>query len=287
MAELNERFRGMEGPTDVLSFECDNIDDDMHRRRSGRAARSTSWATSSSRPTWPRVRAPSSATSFEEEVSLLHRARASAPVRLRSHRGRGGRGHGGPRARAARAPGPSATCPLSPRTAERLRGSPLADDDKTRPLVRRAGRAAAAGRGASRSRAPSAARPPASPTPSRSQRNLKIQAVLGLAAVAAGFALGISRVDWLAIVLCIVVVSVAEVREHRHRGRRSIWPRPNGTSWPARPRTAAAGAVLLASAGSVVVGLIVFVALCARASSRRTTPRALRKEFHGSRRLLR
>ena len=29
MAELNERFRGMEGPTDVLSFECDNIDDDI------------------------------------------------------------------------------------------------------------------------------------------------------------------------------------------------------------------------------------------------------------------
>ena len=29
IAELNERFRGIEGPTDVLSFECDNIVDDM------------------------------------------------------------------------------------------------------------------------------------------------------------------------------------------------------------------------------------------------------------------
>lgn len=27
MAELNERFRGKEGPTDVLPFECDNLDD--------------------------------------------------------------------------------------------------------------------------------------------------------------------------------------------------------------------------------------------------------------------
>jgi probable rRNA maturation factor len=29
MAELNEQFRGKIGPTDVLSFECDSIDDDM------------------------------------------------------------------------------------------------------------------------------------------------------------------------------------------------------------------------------------------------------------------
>lgn len=29
IAELNERFRNMEGPTDVLSFECDNIADSI------------------------------------------------------------------------------------------------------------------------------------------------------------------------------------------------------------------------------------------------------------------
>lgn len=29
IAELNEEYRGKEGPTDVLSFECDNIDDDF------------------------------------------------------------------------------------------------------------------------------------------------------------------------------------------------------------------------------------------------------------------
>lgn len=29
MARLNQEFRGIEGPTDVLSFECDNLDDEM------------------------------------------------------------------------------------------------------------------------------------------------------------------------------------------------------------------------------------------------------------------
>lgn len=29
MGDLNFRYRGIEGPTDVLSFECDNLDDDF------------------------------------------------------------------------------------------------------------------------------------------------------------------------------------------------------------------------------------------------------------------
>ena len=29
IAELNAQYRGKEGPTDVLSFECDGLDDDM------------------------------------------------------------------------------------------------------------------------------------------------------------------------------------------------------------------------------------------------------------------
>ena len=29
MARLNKEFRGLEGPTDVLSFECDNLDDEF------------------------------------------------------------------------------------------------------------------------------------------------------------------------------------------------------------------------------------------------------------------
>ena len=29
MAQLNKQYRGLDGPTDVLSFECDNISDEM------------------------------------------------------------------------------------------------------------------------------------------------------------------------------------------------------------------------------------------------------------------
>ncbi|MEG0790079.1 MAG: rRNA maturation RNase YbeY [Gordonibacter sp.] len=29
IAELNEKYRGKSGPTDVLSFECDGVDDDL------------------------------------------------------------------------------------------------------------------------------------------------------------------------------------------------------------------------------------------------------------------
>ena len=29
IAELNEKYRGKTGPTDVLSFECDGVDDDL------------------------------------------------------------------------------------------------------------------------------------------------------------------------------------------------------------------------------------------------------------------
>lgn len=91
----------------------------------------------------------------------------------------------------------------------------------------------------------------------RSQRNLKIQVILGLAAVAAGFALGISRVDWLAIVLCIIVVSVAEVVNTAIESAVDL-ASPEWHELARAAKDAAAGAVLLASAGSVIVGLIVF-----------------------------
>ena len=70
-------------------------------------------------------------------------------------------------------------------------------------------------------------------------------------------ALGISRVDWLAIVLCIIVVSVAEVVNTAIESAVDL-ASPEWHELARAAKDAAAGAVLLASAGSVIVGLIVF-----------------------------
>lgn len=91
-----------------------------------------------------------------------------------------------------------------------------------------------------------------------SQRNLKIQLAFALAAVAAGIALGISQAEWLAIVLAITVVAVAEVMNTAVESVTDL----ASPAWHALARAAkdaAAGAVLLASIGSVAVGLIVFL----------------------------
>lgn len=91
-----------------------------------------------------------------------------------------------------------------------------------------------------------------------SQRNLKIQLAIAAAAVAAGIALGISRGDWLAIVLAIMTVATAEVLNTAVESVVDL-ASPAWHDLARHAKDAAAGAVLVASAGSVAVGLIVFV----------------------------
>lgn len=92
----------------------------------------------------------------------------------------------------------------------------------------------------------------------RSQRNLKIQAAAGALVIAFGLALGISRLDWLAIALCIVVVAVTEVLNTAIESVVDL-ASPEWHELARAAKDAAAGAVLLASIGSVVIGLIVFL----------------------------
>lgn len=91
-----------------------------------------------------------------------------------------------------------------------------------------------------------------------SQRNLKIQLAMAIVAVATGFALGISREEWLAIVLAIMVVTVAEVVNTAVESAVDL-ASPHWHELARAAKDAGAGAVLIASAGSVTVGLIVFL----------------------------
>ena len=91
-----------------------------------------------------------------------------------------------------------------------------------------------------------------------SQRNLKIQLAIAVAAVIAGAVLGISRADWLAIVLAIMVVATAEVLNTAVESAVDL-ASPAWHELARRAKDAAAGAVLIASAGSVAVGVIVFL----------------------------
>ncbi len=90
-----------------------------------------------------------------------------------------------------------------------------------------------------------------------SQRNLKIQLAVAALAVAAGLILGISRTEWLAVVLAIMVVAVSEVVNTAVESVTDL-ASPDWHPLARAAKDAGAGAVLLASAGSVAVGLIVF-----------------------------
>ena len=89
------------------------------------------------------------------------------------------------------------------------------------------------------------------------QRNLKIQLACALAAVAAGLALGISRAEWLAIVAAITIVAASEVVNTAVESVTDL-ASPDWHPLARAAKDAGAGAVLLASIGAAVIGLIVF-----------------------------
>ncbi len=70
IAELNERFRGIEGPTDVLSFECDNIADDM-TAADGAGCPVYELGDIIIAPDVAATQAEEYGNSFEQEISLL------------------------------------------------------------------------------------------------------------------------------------------------------------------------------------------------------------------------
>jgi len=92
----------------------------------------------------------------------------------------------------------------------------------------------------------------------RSQDSARIQAIAALAVVVLGVALRVSAPEWCALVLAIALVLTAEALNTSIESAIDVVS-PEFHELAGRAKDVAAGAVLIAALGSVVVGLLVFV----------------------------
>ena len=90
----------------------------------------------------------------------------------------------------------------------------------------------------------------------RTQPNAWIHALATVAVVAAGLALGITRLEWCALVLALLAVWVAEALNTALELLTDL-ASPAFHPLAGRVKDVAAGAVLLAALGAIVVGVIV------------------------------
>jgi diacylglycerol kinase (ATP) len=89
------------------------------------------------------------------------------------------------------------------------------------------------------------------------QQNAWIHAAATVIVVSAGFALSLSLAEWCWIVLAIVSVWTAEALNTAFEFLTDV-ASPNFHPIAEKAKDVAAGAVLLAAAGAVVIGLLVF-----------------------------
>lgn len=90
------------------------------------------------------------------------------------------------------------------------------------------------------------------------EHNAWIHSIVTIAVIGAGCVVGISRMEWIAIVLCIGLVLAAEAINTAIE-RLVDLASPNYHPLAGDAKDIAAGAVLICAATSVVVGLIIFV----------------------------
>ncbi len=91
----------------------------------------------------------------------------------------------------------------------------------------------------------------------RTERNARIHLAATALVVASGIVLGVSRAEWSALVLAIALVWSAEAMNTAVEALGdAVSPEPDEAI--GRAKDIAAGAVLLAAIGAVVVGLLVF-----------------------------
>lgn len=89
------------------------------------------------------------------------------------------------------------------------------------------------------------------------QHNAWIHAAATLIAIGAGIVLRIDRTEWLAVVLAIMAVWTAEALNTAFEALCNV-ASPEFHPLVARAKDVAAGAVLIAAIGAVVVGALVF-----------------------------
>jgi diacylglycerol kinase len=91
----------------------------------------------------------------------------------------------------------------------------------------------------------------------RTQRNARIQVVMAIIAFGLGWWLGISREDWLILVMTISVVLVAEAFNTALETIVDL-ASPEIHPLAKAAKDVGAGAVLIAAIGAMVIGLLIF-----------------------------
>lgn len=92
----------------------------------------------------------------------------------------------------------------------------------------------------------------------RHEAQFQVHIFLATLAIGAGFWLGLSKVEWLCVVICIAVVATAEALNTALEVLVD-WLSPEKRAEAGKVKDIAAGAVLLASLGALVVGMLVFL----------------------------
>lgn len=91
----------------------------------------------------------------------------------------------------------------------------------------------------------------------RTESNARIHAIATIAVIAAGFAIGINRTEWLAITLAITIVWCAEGFNTAFESLCDV-ASPEFHPKVERAKDIAAGAVLITAIAAVVIFLLVF-----------------------------
>ncbi len=92
----------------------------------------------------------------------------------------------------------------------------------------------------------------------RSQPNARIHLAIAVAVTGAGIFFRISRMEWVAVVICIVLVFALEAVNTALEYLTDLVS-PDFHPMAGKVKDVAAAAVLVAAAGSLVVGIIIFL----------------------------